>query len=73
MCNQSDGDFEYIYTKEIYDDFIKRWGDILNEAEARHQYLNTKLSYTVTENENGIKLLKQKYSEYLPDEIHNQG
>jgi len=68
-CNQVDRDFGHIDTKENYDVYVKRWGDLLNEAEARHQYLKTKLNYTVTENEEGIKLLKQKYSEYLPDEI----
>ncbi len=68
-CNQVDRDFGHIDTKENYDVYVKRWGDLLNEAEGRHQYLKTKLNYTVTENEEGIKLLKQKYAEYLPDEV----
>lgn len=68
-CNQKDRDFGHIDTKENYDVYVKKWGDLLNEAEARHQYLKTKLNYNITENEEGVKILKTKYSEYLPEKL----
>lgn len=68
-CNQKDRDFGHIDTKDNYDVYVKKWGDVLNEADARHQYLKTKLNYNITENEEGIKILKTKYSQYLPSEL----
>ena len=68
-CNQKDRSFGHIDTKDNYDVYVKKWGDLLNEADARHQYLKTKLNYNIEENEEGIKILKTKHSEYLPEEL----
>jgi hypothetical protein len=67
-CNQADREFGHVDTKENHDVYVKKWGELLSEAEARHQYLKVKLDYKVTSNEEGVKLLKEKYSEYLPDD-----
>ncbi|MFY0600476.1 MAG: ATP-binding protein [Cyclobacteriaceae bacterium] len=68
-CDQRDRDFGHIDTKDNYDVYVKKWGYLLNEAEARHEYLKNKLNYNISENEEGVSLLKKKYSEYLPEEI----
>lgn len=48
---------------------VKKWIDILTDAEARYQYLKEKLNYSISHDKEGIKILKQKYSEYLPEKI----
>jgi len=48
---------------------VKKWIDVLSDAEARYQYLKEKLNYSISQDEEGIKLLKKRYSEYLPEEI----
>jgi hypothetical protein len=50
---------------------IKKWIDVINEAEARYQYLKEKLNYSISHDDSGISLLRKKYSEYLPDSISN--
>lgn len=65
-CTQKDREFGHIDSKENCEVFVKGWGDLLNEAEARHQYLKNKLNYNISEDEEGVKLLKLKYDKYLP-------
>ncbi|WP_114751868.1 ATP-binding protein [Pleomorphovibrio marinus] len=48
---------------------VKKWIDVLSDAEARYQYLKEKLNYSISHDEEGIKLLKARYAEYLPEEI----
>jgi hypothetical protein len=48
---------------------VKKWVDVITDAEARYQYLKEKLNYSISHDEEGIKLLKKKYAEYLPEEI----
>ena len=45
---------------------VKKWIDVLSDAEARYQYLKEKLNYSISVDEEGINLLKKKYAEYLP-------
>lgn len=59
-CNQKDREFGHIDSKDNYEVYVKKWGDILNEADARHQYLKEKLNYNITEDEEGISVLKKK-------------
>ena len=68
-CNQKDREFGHIDSKDNYEVYVKKWGDVLNEADARHQYLKEKLNYNITEDEEGISVLKKKYNEYLPEEV----
>lgn len=65
-CQQSDRSFGHIIAQNNVNVYVKTWTDLLNEAEARHQYLKEKLNYNIAENDEGIKLLKEKYSQYLP-------
>ncbi len=46
---------------------VKKWIDVITDAEARYQYLKEKLNYSISHDEAGITLLKKKYSEYLPE------
>jgi hypothetical protein len=48
---------------------VKKWIDVLSDAEARYQYLKEKLNYSISVDEEGINLLKKKYAEYLPVEV----
>jgi hypothetical protein len=55
----------------IYNDgkikiFLLKWANVINEAKARLQYLRDKLNLSMIENQEGLDLLKKKYSEYLP-------
>lgn len=68
-CDQKDREFGHIDMKGNYNVYVKKWGDLLNESEARHEYLKTKLDFNISENEEGISLLTKKYNEYLPQEI----
>lgn len=70
-CNQKDREFGHIDTKDNYDVYVKKWGDLLNEADARHQYLKEKLNYDISE-ESKLKVISSKYKEYIPDEIKEE-
>jgi hypothetical protein len=67
-CTQRDREFGHIDTKDNYDVYVMQWGDVLNEAEARHQYLKEKLNYDISE-DSKLKVISTKYSEYIPDEV----
>ena len=79
LVTEMDGNLEFEYEQEgkplgqlVKKDnltvMVKRWIDVITDAEARYQYLKEKLNYSISHNEEGIKLLKKKYSEYLPEE-----
>lgn len=67
-CNQKDREFGHIDSKDNYDVFVRRWGDLLNEADSRHQYLKEKLNYDISE-ESKLKVISSKYNEYIPEEV----
>ena len=48
---------------------VKKWIDVLADAEARYQYLKEKLNYSIAFDKEGINLLKKKYAEYLPENV----
>lgn len=49
--------------------YVKKWIDVISEAEVRFQYLKEKLNYEIKEDKEGVTLLKKKYSQYLPSDI----
>jgi hypothetical protein len=49
--------------------YVKKWIDVISEAEIRFQYLKEKLNYEIKEDKEGVTLLKKKYSQYLPTGI----
>jgi len=70
-CTQKDREFGHIDSKDNYDVYVKQWGDTLNEAEARHQYLKEKLNYDIKDNDK-LKIISTKYGEYIPDEVKEE-
>jgi hypothetical protein len=49
--------------------YVKKWIDIITEAESRYQYLKEKINYTISQNDEGLSFLKSKYAKYLPEEV----
>jgi hypothetical protein len=49
--------------------YVKKWIDVISDAESRYQYLKEKLNFTISQNEEGLNLLKTKYSKYLPETV----
>lgn len=49
--------------------YVKKWIDIISEAESRYQYLKEKINYTISQNDEGLSFLKTKYAKYLPEDI----
>ena len=49
--------------------WVKDWGQIINEATARHKYLEENLKLAVKGNSEGFSYLQDKYSEYLPGQF----
>ncbi|MDP1675329.1 MAG: ATP-binding protein [Bacteroidota bacterium] len=68
-CEQKNRKFGHIDEKEGIDVFVIQWGTLLNEAEARHQFLKDKINSNMSENGDGIDLLRKKYAQFLPSEI----
>ena len=69
QCEQKQRKFGHIHEGEGIDVFVLRWGDVLNEAEARHQFLKEKINTNVGEQSDGLELLKKKYASFLPPEL----
>ena len=53
-CNQKDRSFGHIDTKDNYDVYVKKWGDIISEAKQRHEFIKEKLNLNLQDNEQGI-------------------
>lgn len=70
-CTQKDREFGHIDSKDNYDVYVRKWGDLLSEADARHQYLKEKLNYDISE-DNKLKVISSKYNEYIPDEVKEE-
>ncbi len=51
--------------------WVKDWGQIINEAAARHKYLEENLKLAVGDNSEGMRYLQEKYCELLPEECLN--
>ena len=49
--------------------YVKKWIDIITEAESRYQYLKEKINYTISQNDEGLSFLKTKYAQYLPQDV----
>ncbi len=47
--------------------YVKDWGQVINEANARHKYLEESLKLAVTDNAEGMNYLLEKYSQLIPN------
>lgn len=66
---QKNRKYGHIFEGENFDVFILSWGDIITEAKIRHEFIKEKLNLNLQDNEEGLMYLKNKYSEYLPQEM----
>lgn len=66
---QTDRKYGHVIATELYDVYVLTWGHILNEAKTRYEFIKEKLNLNLLDNEQNLKYLKTKYSEYLPTDI----
>jgi hypothetical protein len=68
-CSQPDRRYGHVFHAKNYDIWVKRWGDIIQEAKGRLEFVKKQLNYSVKSNKEGFEYLRKKHREYLPDEI----
>ncbi|CFX15268.1 Uncharacterized [Syntrophomonas zehnderi OL-4] len=49
--------------------WVKDWGQIINEAYARHKYLEDSLKLAATDNSEGLGFLIEKHSQLIPNVV----
>lgn len=69
LLEQSGREYGHIIQNDNFDVFILTWGRILNEAKIRLEFIKNKLNMNLKDNKQGLKYLKDKYKEYLPDDF----
>ena len=69
QLKQKNRKFGHVSEGENFDVFVLTWGDIISEAKQRHEFIKEKLNLNLQDNEEGLKYLKIKYKQYLPNEI----
>ncbi|MBT2617245.1 MULTISPECIES: hypothetical protein [unclassified Bacillus (in: firmicutes)] len=47
--------------------WVKEWNQVIQEAKGKYQHLKDKLELNMTNNEEGLYYLREKYKEYLPE------
>ena len=72
LLKQTDRRQGHIAQLENCDVFILTWGDIINEAKIRLEYIKDKLNINLQENQQGLSYIKNKYKEYLPEGFANE-
>ncbi len=68
MLTQKNRKYGHIHEGENFDVYILSWGDIINEAKQRHEFIKEKLNLNLQDNAEGLNYLKVKYKQYLPTE-----
>lgn len=68
-CEQEHRKYGHVIAKPNLNVWVLPWTTVFNEADARHQYLKEKLNFSITEDRDGLELLKSTYSEFLPDSL----
>ncbi len=69
LLKQKNRKYGHIHEGDNFDVFILTWGDIINEAKIRHNFIKEKLNLNLQGNEEGLGYLRSKYKEYLPNEF----
>jgi hypothetical protein len=69
FCTHSDREYGHVISNDNYDVYIKKWSDVIDRAKTRYEYIKNKLNITLTNNEECIGMLRDKYRQYLPDEF----
>jgi Histidine kinase-, DNA gyrase B-, and HSP90-like ATPase len=47
--------------------WVKEWNQVIQEAKGKYQHLKDKLELNMTNNEEGLNYLREKYKDYMPD------
>ncbi|MBU1260602.1 MAG: ATP-binding protein [Planctomycetes bacterium] len=68
-CNQKDRRYGQVFVAKNYEIWVKRWGDIIQEAKGRLEFVRKQMGYIVKNNEEGLEYLRKKHREYLPEEM----
>ncbi len=69
LLKQKNRKYGHIHEGDNFDVFILTWGDIINEAKIRHNFIKEKLNLNLQGNEEGLGYLRSKYKEYLPNDF----
>ena len=69
LLSQTGREYGHVIKSENFDVFILTWGRILNEAKIKLEFIKDKLNMNLKDNKQGLKYLKSKYKEYLPDDF----
>lgn len=64
---QTDREPGLLYSGGNMEVWVKEWNQIIQESKGKHKYLKDQLEINVKDNEEGMKYLKEKYKEYLPN------
>ena len=67
IMNQANRTYGHISQMGNCDVFILTWGDIIDEAKLRHEFIKEKLNINLQDNEESLNYIKSKYKEYLPE------
>lgn len=67
--SQSYRQYGHVISNDSLDVYVFTWGQILNDAKARYEFIKNKLNVNLMDNEQNLDYLKSKYSEYLPNDI----
>ncbi|MED4354168.1 hypothetical protein P9265_17875 [Schinkia azotoformans] len=65
--SQSDRPYGLLTKTDSIEVWVKEWNQIVQEAKGKHRFLKDKLEVEVRDNEEGLKYLKSKYKEFLPE------
>ena len=67
QLNQKNRDYGHVFDGDSIDVYVLKWGTVINKAKARYRYVREKLNLNFQQNEDALKLLRDKYKHYLPD------
>lgn len=71
LLKQKNRKYGHIHEGDNFDVFICTWGDIINEAKIRLNYIKEKLNINLQDNESGLNYIKSRYREYLPIDLQD--
>ncbi|WP_276133581.1 ATP-binding protein [Polluticoccus soli] len=67
QVGQQHREYGHVTEHSNADVWVLPWGNIIQKAKIRYQYVKDKVNINFSDNENALALLKEKYSEYLPE------
>jgi hypothetical protein len=62
-----DRDYGHIVSGESVDVYVLKWSDIISAARVKYEYIRESLNISLSNDEQCMKLLQDKYRQYLPE------